>query len=155
MPPSTANLEKITNVLAFDYGTRTIGVAAGNLKVGTAQGIDVVTVRNGVPDKSKIDELVATWDPDCFVVGVPQSDSNAAATLTGQILRFATGLGDDYRLPVFETNERLSSEESSNRIRSLGRRFGNRKKADLRNMISAQIILETFLTSVEKPEHPT
>ena len=142
-------------MLAFDYGTKRIGVAAGNLNVGTAQGIDIVPVRNGKPDTAKIDELVAAWEPDCFVVGLPRTKTGDGTALSDEIKRFGRLLNQNYRIPVFETDERLSSEESSNRIESLNRRFGKKSKADLRNMIAAEIILETFLSSASDAIHET
>lgn len=147
MDSSEATLEKLGTVLAFDYGTRRIGVAAGNLPVGTAQGIDVVIVRNGTPDVDKINDLVDAWKPDCFVVGVPYTESKNDANLLNEIGEFVKLLKRLYTRPVYEANERLSSEESSNRINALSRRVSNKKKADLRNMIAAEIILETFLSS--------
>ncbi len=147
MDSSEATLEKLETVLAFDYGTRRIGVAAGNLQVGTAQGIDAVTVRDGTPDVEKINDLVDVWKPDCFVVGVPHTESQTGTSLVKEIREFVKLLKQRYSRPVFETNERLSSEESSNRINALSRRISNKKKTDLRNMIAAEIILETFLSS--------
>ena len=146
-------LEKLDSVLAFDYGTQRIGVAAGNRQVGTAQGIDVVIVRDGTPDMDKINNLVDAWKPDCFVVGVPFTESKNSTSLVKEIREFVKLLEQLYTCPVFETNERLSSEESSNRISALERRVSNKKKSDLRNMIAAEIILETFLSSTGKLNH--
>ena len=143
-------LEKSDSVLAFDYGTQRIGVAAGNRQVGTAQGIDVVIVRDGAPDIDKINDLVDVWKPDCFVVGVPFTESENSMSLVKEIREFVKLLERLYTCPVFETNERLSSEESSNRINALSRRVSNKKKSHLRNMIAAEIILETFLSSTGK-----
>ncbi len=150
MDLSEATLEKLETVLAFDYGTRRIGVAAGNLPIGTAQGVDVVIVRDGTPDVEKINDLVDEWKPDCFVVGVPYTESKNDASLLDEIRGFVKLLERLYARPVYETNERLSSEESSNRINALSRRVSNQKKADLRNMIAAEIILETFLSSTDE-----
>ncbi len=153
MDLSEATIDKLDTVLAFDYGTRKIGVAAGNLRVGTAQGIDIVDVRDGNPDLEKINNLVDAWKPDCFVVGIPYTKSQTCTSLVKEIREFVILLKQLYSRPVFETNERLSSEESSNRINTLSRRISNKKKTDLRNIIAAEIILETFLSSTDDLKH--
>lgn len=136
-------------MLAFDYGTKRIGVAAGNSSVGTAQGIGIVPVRNGKPDSAKIDDLVTQWQPDCFVIGMPGTETGDSTALIDEIKNFAKLLNRDYHIPVFETDERLSTEESSIRIASLSRKSGRKTNSDLRDMIAAEIILETFLSSTD------
>ena len=156
---SSGKRADFVNVLAFDYGTRRIGVATGNCNIGTAQGIAVVPVRDGKPDIAKLDELVATWEPNCFVIGIPFSGTYGEEMLTSSepamrsgLRKFIEILSENYHLPVFDVDERLTSEEASNRINDLDRNLDKGKKADLRNMIAAEIILETFL-SVARSSH--
>ena len=141
------------NVLAFDYGTKRIGVATGNCDIGTSQGVAVVPVRDGKPDMVKLNELVTTWEPDCFVIGIPFTAnygeeylSSSESALRAGLRKFIEILSENYHLPVFDIDERLTSEEASNRISNLDRNLDKVKKADLRNMIAAEIILETFLS---------
>lgn len=58
-------------VLAFDYGTRRIGVASGQEMLGTGQPVAMIPARDGIPDWSKVEALLQEWQPDLVVVGLP------------------------------------------------------------------------------------
>jgi len=64
-------VRKHLKVLAFDFGTKRIGVACGQSLTGTAQPLDIIPARDGVPDWAALEALVARWQPDVFVVGLP------------------------------------------------------------------------------------
>ncbi len=67
------------SLLAFDFGTRRIGVASGNSITReatplTGPGRDAVTPLHGPSAK-----LIKEWQPALLVVGVPQPPGWAAA----------------------------------------------------------------------------
>ena len=134
-------------MLAFDYGTRRIGVAVGHESLGSARGIDTIRVHDGKADERKICYLVSEWQPGKLIVGFPHNDAKKDTPLQQEIKSFGAWLGEKFNLPVHLVDERLSTEESMHRIRSAPQRVPSNKKTDLRNMVAAQIILETFFSS--------
>src|SRR5690606_3592042 len=57
-------------VLAFDYGTRRIGIASGDTLTRAARPLTTLQCRPDVPWED-IDRLVADYRPAQLVVGVP------------------------------------------------------------------------------------
>ena len=58
-------------LLGFDYGTKQIGVAVGQVVTGQARELCVLKAQNGVPDWQQIEALLREWQPDALVVGLP------------------------------------------------------------------------------------
>jgi len=118
--------------LAFDFGTRRIGVATGNTLTGRAQPLRTVAAGAALPFES-IGRLIAEWHPDALVVGVPRYPDGAEHENTRRARRFARQLQGRFRLPVHEVDERYTTTEAA----AAG-------AADL-DAAAASIILEQFL----------
>ena len=121
--------------LAFDFGTRRIGVATGNTVTCTAQPLCTVA-EAAVARFDAIAKLIAEWKPDALVVGVPFHPDGAPHDNTGRAQRFARQLHGRFRLPVHEVDERYTTTEAH----ALG-------AADV-DAASAAIILEQFLRTL-------
>jgi putative holliday junction resolvase len=72
---SNVNLPR--SYLGFDFGTRRVGVAAGNTLTKNAQALRTISV-TGDARFEAIDKLIAQWAPDALVVGVPFHPDGAA-----------------------------------------------------------------------------
>ena len=97
--------------LCFDYGTRRIGVAAGNTVTHSAQplrSIDAV----GDARFAAIGALIGEWRPDALVVGVPRHPDGAPHDNTRRAERFARQLHGRFELPVHAVDERYSTTEA-------------------------------------------
>ncbi|WP_457324548.1 Holliday junction resolvase RuvX, partial [Roseateles sp. P5_E11] len=90
--------------LAFDFGTRRIGVASGTRLLGSAE--PRATVRSG--DFDAIAALVKTWQPDALVIGVPRHPDGAPHEMTAKAQNFGRRLAGRHHLPVFEVDERYT-----------------------------------------------
>jgi putative Holliday junction resolvase len=97
--------------LAFDFGTRRVGVATGNTLLGRAQPLTTVAAE-GEARFAAIGRLVAEWQPDALVVGVPFHPDGAAHDNTRRARRFGRQLQGRYRLPVHEVDERWTTTEA-------------------------------------------
>ena len=97
--------------LAFDFGTRRVGVATGNVLLGTAQPLTTVD-STGDARWAAIARLIADWQPDALVVGVPFHPDGAAHENTRRARRFARQLHGRFRLPVHEVDERYTTTEA-------------------------------------------
>lgn len=122
-------------LLGFDYGEKRIGVAVGQTLTATATPLTTIPVSRQQPDWNLISDLIATWQPDALVVGMPLTMHDESQPLTESAARFARQLKGRYHLPVYQADERLSSHEARQRIRSS-------RGVD---PVAAQVILETWL----------
>ena len=97
--------------LAFDFGIRRVGVAAGNSMLRRAQPLKTVAAE-GEARFAAIGALVAEWQPDALVVGVPFHPDGAAHDNTQRARRFGRQLHGRFRLPVNEVDERYSTTQA-------------------------------------------
>ena len=98
----------LQSFLAFDFGTRRIGVASGTRLLGAAE--PRATVKSG--DFVAIAALVKTWQPDALVIGVPRYPDGAPHEMTAKAQSFGRRLAGRHHLPVFEVDERYTSVEA-------------------------------------------
>lgn len=97
--------------LAFDYGTRRVGVAVGNSLLRRAQPLKTLALQ-GEARFAAIDALVREWRPDALVVGVPFHPDGAEHDNTRRARRFGRQLHGRFRLPVNEVDERWTTTEA-------------------------------------------
>ena len=97
--------------LAFDYGLRRVGVATGNSMLQQAQPLRTIAA-GGDARFQQITQLIAEWQPDALVVGVPFHPDGAAHENTQKARKFARQLQGRFQLPVFEVDERYSTTEA-------------------------------------------
>ena len=95
--------------LAFDYGTRRIGVASGNSL--TRSATQLATVADAAVDARflAIGRLIASWQPAALVVGVPRHTDGAPHDNTRRAERFARQLQGRFGLPVHAVDERYTT----------------------------------------------
>ncbi|MDJ0861433.1 MAG: Holliday junction resolvase RuvX [Gammaproteobacteria bacterium] len=127
-------------LLAFDFGAKRIGVAVGQSVTASARPLRTVRVSGRRPDWAAITDLVRTWQPTCLVVGLPLNMDGTEQETTHYARRFGRQLEARYHLPVHWVDERLSSVEAQNRLRTQGR------PDDEVDPVAAQLILETWFS---------
>lgn len=129
-------LKELT-VLGFDYGTKRIGVAAGQSISNRASALAVIAARDGIPDWQAIDALVEQWQPDAFVVGLPYNMDDSESELLLRARKFGNRLNGRYHKACYGIDERLSSFEAR------GQLLRGESKAQL-DCLAAQLILESW-----------
>ncbi|HET9206178.1 MAG TPA: Holliday junction resolvase RuvX [Burkholderiaceae bacterium] len=97
--------------LAFDFGTRRVGVAVGNTLLKQAQPLTTVAMM-GDARFAAIARLLREWQPDALVVGVPTHPDGAPHDNTRRAKAFARQLQGRFGLPVHEVDERYTSVEA-------------------------------------------
>ena len=100
-----------SSFLAFDFGTKRVGVAAGNTLTCSAQGLRTVAAEGDARFEA-IGRLIDEWRPDALVVGVPFHPDGAAHDNTERARRFGRQLHGRFKLPVHEVDERYSTTEA-------------------------------------------
>ncbi|HMC14348.1 MAG TPA: Holliday junction resolvase RuvX [Albitalea sp.] len=130
--PLSASTPAHRSFLAFDFGTQRVGVATGNTLTRSARPLRTIAA-TGSARFDAIAGLIAEWQPDALVVGIPFHPDGAAHDNTERARRFARQLHGRFGLAVHEVDERYTTTEA----RAAG-------AVDV-DAASAAIILEQFL----------
>jgi len=129
--------------LAFDFGSQSIGVAAGSETGGAPTPLSVVRVFRSGPDWNVIDKLVNEWRPAGLVVGVALNCRGEDTLFSRRARRFGHQLEERYRLPVHWVDETLTTEAARQALRAVDS-TDRPRKPDIDNTAAA-LILESFL----------
>jgi putative Holliday junction resolvase len=99
------------SVLAFDFGTKRIGVAIGTQLAGgraaSARPLTTIDAEANDARFAAIGALIADWQPVRLLVGRPLNDDGTPHEMTARCERFANQLRGRFRLPVDEVDERF------------------------------------------------
>ena len=79
-------------LLAFDFGTKSIGVAVGQRITGTARPLPAIKAQDGTPDWNIIERLLKEWQPDEIIVGLPLRHDAGAFRLAAEYGRHRTAV---------------------------------------------------------------
>ena len=129
--------------LGFDYGRKHTGVAVGSRRSGGAEPLARLTARGKEPDWERIGRLIAEWQPQALVVGLPLNMDGSESAMTRAARAFGASLAARYNLPVHMVDERLSSRVATDMLFDAGVPLKRHKyQLDKR---AAQTILQAFL----------
>ena len=135
--------------MAFDYGTRQIGVAVGQTLTGSAEPLTNLRARDGVPDWDQLARLIREWEPNVLVVGLPLNMDGSASDMSERAARFARRLNGRFLLPVETVDERLSTFEAKQHLKDQGRTPSSYRD-DPVDSLAAALLLQTWLSSQSK-----
>jgi putative holliday junction resolvase len=96
-------------LMAFDFGERRIGVALGNTLTGGARPLCVIEEERRDARFAQLADLIAQWQPDQLVVGLPKYPDGADHPFAARCERFANQLRGRFGLPVMMADERWTS----------------------------------------------
>jgi putative Holliday junction resolvase len=106
----------LRTLLAFDYGTKRIGVAVGQELTKSATSLITLNISAKGVDWHGIDQLVKEWRPDAFVVGLPLNADGSEHPVSRAAKQFGNQLQARYNLSVYWMDERLTSMEAESMI---------------------------------------
>lgn len=133
----------IKTLLAFDYGTKNIGVASGQTITRSANSQTPLKAKDGIPDWNQIEKLLKEWQPDLVLVGLPLNMDDSESELSVRARKFANRLHGRFGVKVEMVDERLSSFEAKNEVMERG---GSRDyKNNPVDSIAARLILESWI----------
>ena len=132
-------------LLAFDFGTQSIGVSAGEASVQIANELKPLKAKDGIPDWQHIEALIREWQPERLLVGLPLNMDGSEQEMTRRARKFAQRLHGRFRLPVELVDERLSTREAKELAFERGHR-GNFADKPI-DSIAARLILESWWSS--------
>jgi putative holliday junction resolvase len=142
-------------ILAFDYGTRRIGVASGDTLTRTSRALTTLEYINETLLWQAIGKLIQEYQPSQLVVGLPWNMDGTPTLLTDATRAFGAQLQARFNKPVALVDERLSSREAEAQLRD-ARAAGLKKRrnthADV-DMMAARILLQQWLENPAAAEH--
>lgn len=133
-------MNTIKSLLAFDYGTRSIGVANGQTLTASASPLTELKARDGTPNWQQVEQLLNEWQPDLVLVGLPLNMDGTESDFAQRARKFARRLHGRFGVQVAMVDERLSTQEAK---AIAGHRDSYRD--DPVDAIAAQLILESWL----------
>ncbi|MBS1270434.1 MAG: putative pre-16S rRNA nuclease [Gammaproteobacteria bacterium] len=131
--------------LAFDFGSRFIGVAAGSSSGRLPTPLSAVRVFQSGPDWAGIEALVEEWNPAGFVVGLALNAEGEHTVWSRKAEKFGRRLRRRYNRPVHWINETLTTEAARQALH-LSETTGKPRKETIDNTAAA-LILESFFNT--------
>ncbi len=132
-------------IIAIDYGTKRVGLAATDeLKIiasaiGTVHAKDVLNF---------LDNYLKQNNVEAFVVGKPTTLTGNDTDATKHVNIFVSLLAKKFpNVPVFRVDERFTSKIAQQTLVTMGLKKKDRAKKENVDMISAVLILQTYLES--------
>jgi putative Holliday junction resolvase len=135
-------MPKPMTVMAFDYGTRRVGVAVGNSLTGNGQALKTIAASNSDGLFKAIETLLKEWQPDRLVVGKPVHPDGAEHAMTAKATRFGNQLHGRFQLAVEWVDERYTSAVLE----------GESEMQDNLDAHSAALILEQYFAELAAKE---
>ncbi len=139
-------------MLAFDFGTRRIGVASGQEMLGTGQALAMLPASDGLPDWQQIGTLLQEWQPDLVVVGLPLNMDGTENDMCARARKFGKRLHGRFHVAVEMVDERLTSFAAKGDVMAAGgsRNYGKHGVDDR----AAVLILETWFNQQSQDTRP-
>lgn len=129
-------------IIAIDFGTKRVGLAIGDtdLSIAVPKGV----LRNDANLLDRIEDIVRSKGVKKVVVGLPLTPSGREGERAKLVREFAEALRKRLKDVDIELwDERYSTMEAESRLRDLP----PRRRREVLDAISAQIILEEYLHS--------
>jgi putative Holliday junction resolvase len=132
-------------LIAFDFGTKSIGVSVGEASLQTASELKPLKAKDGIPDWLQIERLLQEWQPAKLLVGLPLNMDGSEQEMTRRARKFANRLHARFQLDLELIDERLSTREAKNIAAERGH-SGDYSNNPV-DSIAARLILESYWNS--------
>jgi len=133
-------------ILGIDYGDRNIGLAVSDKLLVTGHALSRYRVRSKEEDEKYFKKIVSTYGITQIVVGLPLRMDGSFGSQAQKTKEFGNWLESILNIPVIFWDERLSTKQSV-KILSHQKKLKPRTKKNLKDQISACIILSSYLES--------
>ncbi|KRL85037.1 Holliday junction resolvase RuvX [Lacticaseibacillus pantheris] len=133
-------------LLGLDVGSKTVGVAVSDPLGWTAQGLEIIPIdeERGNLGMGRLKQLVAEYQPDGFVLGLPKNMNNTEGPRVTQTKAYAERLVKKFGLPVDFIDERLTTV-SAYRVLIDEADVSRREQKQVIDKMAAQFILQNYL----------
>jgi len=138
-----SNLISQMRLMAFDYGTKRIGIAVTDPLQIIATGLDTIHPQHIV---DYIKKYLLTEQVELFIVGEPKQMDNTPSQSAVHVKGFVTILKKNFPgIPIEMLDERFTSKMASATIAQSGMNKKGRQNKELVDTISAIILLQSWM----------
>ena len=130
-------------IAALDVGDARVGVAIADELGLTTRGLGVVRRRGGTHDLEAIARLLEPHGPARIVVGLPLNMDGSEGRQAARVRAFGERLASHLGVPVDYWDERLTTFEAEDQLRSSGLKAARRR--ELIDQVAAEVILRSYL----------
>lgn len=135
-------------ILAFDYGTKRIGIAVTDPLQIIATGLDTIHPKDVI---EFLKEYLVKEQVELFVVGEPRQMDGTPSQSAQHVKGFINSLKKQFpQIPVVTTDERFTSKMASATVAQSGFKKSDRRNKERLDTISATIILQSYLEEVNR-----
>ena len=130
--------------MGFDFGSKKIGLAIGQLITAKSSPLSIVINKNNQVNWTDIQHLIEKWKPNVIIVGYPYAlkKNKFLESLDNFIKDLTYIYKDSIQVSVF--SEVLSTEETKELYADIRKSDYNISKKDNLDDLSASIILESW-----------
>ena len=133
----------VTRVLGLDFGTRRVGAAVSDPRRVIATPLEVYERRDPARDSSHYQAIAREHDVDRIVIGLPLHTGGGESESSTLARRWGAWLAAETGLPVLFFDERYTTVDADDVLRSAGIKLKDRKAK--RDMLAARILLQNYL----------
>tara|TARA_Y100000768_G_scaffold78232_1_gene55429 strand:+ start:157 stop:558 length:402 start_codon:yes stop_codon:yes gene_type:complete len=99
-------------IIAFDYGTKKIGVAVGQTETYTSSPLQIIINKDDKVNWSEIRILLNEWKPELIIIGKPLNMDGSDSEIMKQVEKFYQKLKNTYDINLEYIDERLTTFEA-------------------------------------------
>lgn len=133
----------MSRIIAFDYGTKRIGIAVTDPLQIIATGLDTVHPKDIIEYLKK---YLLTEQAEAFVIGQPKQMDGSPSESAQHVKGFATLLKKTFpQIPQHWVDERFTSKLAQQTIMQSGLKKQDRRNKERVDTIAATIILQYFM----------
>ncbi|MCY4298803.1 MAG: Holliday junction resolvase RuvX [Flavobacteriaceae bacterium] len=137
----------MSQLLAIDYGTKRVGFAISDPQQKIASPLITVPINLAI---TKIQQITKDYQIEAIIVGIPRQKNGQYSEVFNQIKEFEATLKKVLpKVRIIHHEERYTSKMAQRIILESGIKKQKRKNKSLLDKISASILLESYIQSVE------
>lgn len=133
-------------ILGIDFGEKRIGLALSDPLGMTAQPLQILHRTRTKEDLDKLVEIIGDRDVSRIVIGLPLNMDGSEGFMVESMRAFSFALHDLLPIEIIEVDERLTSHQATLALNTAS--VKGKKRKQNRDIIAAQIILQTYLDSI-------
>lgn len=131
--------------IGLDLGTKTLGVAISDKSGTIATGVTTLRFEENKSESiiKDLSNIIDEYEAQAIVIGLPKNMNNTLGHAAERTKEFVKVLNENYNMPVYEQDERLSSVSANNVL--LQADVSRKKRKSKVDTIAATIILQNYL----------
>lgn len=134
---------KKISALGLDVGNKRLGVAGCDGTGLIATGLTTINRTSFAKDIAQLRQIVEEREVEILVIGLPYSLDGSIGMQAQKVQKFADKIASILKLPIEYVDERLTSVEAENQLKTQ-KRFSTRDKGAI-DKRAAAIILQQWL----------